>query len=275
MQLIKKYGLPVLLIFFGTITLLSCNENDPVTDKETPPTVPPQSTMRIDFSVFPDTTSPATVQKTQLTRSNWGWAALNVAVWNSLLTLTLAIPVAAFGESFNHQPILQDDGSWLWSYSVSVGGINHTVKLYGKTVNEGVEWRMLLTKEGQYNDFEWVTGLSNLPATSGTWSLNYSPNDPNPFLLIEWNRNPTEATGDIKFSNIIPGGAENGGYIYGEVNNGTPFNAIYHIYNAGEDNLTEIEWHRTNNEGRVKDALHFQDNNWKCWDTNLMDITCP
>lgn len=264
-----------LSITISSIFLFSCDESDPITNDQTPPIVPPKSTMQIDFNIFPDTTSPARIQKPQLTRSNWGWAALNVAIWNSLLTLTLAIPVAAFGESFNHQPVLQDDGSWLWEYTVVVDGINHTVKLYGKSVTEGAEWRMLLTKEGQYSDFEWVTGFSNLPATSGTWTLNYSPNAPNPFLFIEWNRNPAEGTGDIKFTNIVPEVAENGGYIYGEVTNDTPYNAIYHIYNAGEDNLIEIEWHRTNKEGRVKDAIHFQTMEWNCWNTNLMDIDCP
>jgi len=94
-------------------------------------------------------------------------------------------PVAAFVESFNHQPVQQLDGSWLWSYDVTVGRVVHTAKLFGQTVSEGFAWRMSLSKQDFYTDFEWFTGLSNLPATEGTWTLNQDPNNPNPFLSIE------------------------------------------------------------------------------------------
>ena len=75
--------------------------------------------MVMDFSEFPDTSSSALI-KGESTYQNWGWAALNVAVWSSVLKLTLAIPVAAYLESFNHEPVLQADCSWLWSYSVQL-----------------------------------------------------------------------------------------------------------------------------------------------------------
>ena len=80
------------------------------------------------------------------TKKNWAWAATNVQVWNSVLTLTLVVPVAAFAEAFNHQPVLQSDGSWLWQYAISVQEGNFTAKLYGKIVTEGIEWTMLLSK---------------------------------------------------------------------------------------------------------------------------------
>lgn len=267
----------VSFVFIAVLILstFSCTENDPVTDQGTPPTLPPQSTMQINFNDFPDSTTLSSLQKLQLNRSNWTYAALNVAVWNSLLTLTLVVPVAAFGESFNHQPVQQEDGSWLWAYPVSVGDIDYTVKLYGLSNTDGVQWQMFVSKEGQYTDFLWFEGFSILPATEGTWTLNRYPLNPAAFLYIEWHRNPSESTADIKFTNIVSGDPNAGSYIYAETTNDTLFNTKYHIYNSGQGNLIEIEWHRTTKEGRIKDASYFGDDNWYCWDTNLMNITCP
>ena len=268
---------PVLLIFFSAIILLtiSCTENEPVTNQGTPPTLPPQSTMQINFNDFPDTTTSSSLNKIKLTRSNWTYAFLNIAAWNFKLASDLFIPVAAFGESFNHQPVQQEDGSWLWTYPVIVLDITYTVKLYGISSSEGVQWQMFISKEGQYTDFLWFEGFSNLPATEGTWTLNHYPLDPTAFLYIEWHRNPSDSTSDIKFTNVVSGDPNAGSYIYAETTNDTTFNAKYHIYKSAQDNLIEIEWHRSNKEGRVKDASYFADSSWYCWDSNLMNITCP
>ncbi|MBK9359333.1 MAG: hypothetical protein IPN08_18490 [Bacteroidales bacterium] len=53
------------------------------------------------------------------------------------------------------------------------------------------------------------------------------------------------------------------------------YNRFYEIYNHAADNLTDIEWNAESRVGHVKDAIHFGDALWHCWDTNLMDTTCP
>ena len=53
------------------------------------------------------------------------------------------------------------------------------------------------------------------------------------------------------------------------------FNRYYHLYNAENSNLTEIQWSSVNYDGRVKDAAYFGHENWNCWATNLMDVVCP
>ena len=66
------------------------------------------------------------------------------------------------------------------------------------------------------------------------------------------------STGDIKYTNIIPGGAENGGYIYYGTQTGD-MTRFYDIFNKGQDNLTEIEWNHTDYHGHVKDPNKFGD----------------
>ena len=269
----------IIFIALLTLTLLiSCKEDDPTQPTELAPDIPPQSTFIMDFEAFPDTSSPSAFQKVNadtIEFGNWGWAYGNAVVWKAIIDITLAVPRLSFAAAFSQEPVQQEDGSWLWSYNVNVLGVIHTAKLYGTTTAQGVEWKMLLSKDGGYQDFEWYTGFSNLPLTQGSWTLNKDPNDPVPFLQIDWNRNPVDETADIKYTNIIPNDPENGGYIfYGKTTN-VPFNAFYDIFNKGKNNHTNVEWNLESYNGRVSDPMHFGDADWHCWDENLLNIVCP
>lgn len=258
----------VILLVSLTSFIFFCSENT-TEPKEEPPIVPPQSTFVMDFSDFT-----ATLAKVN-TKSNWLFAAGHVAVWNSVLTLTLVVPVAAFVESFNHNPVLQPDGSWLWSYQFRVAGVLHTAKLYGKPQIDGVNWEMYISKQGIYSDFLWYIGESDFAASAGMWELNLNPNDPTPFLRIDWHRNPEAQTADIKYTNIVPEGDENGSYILQEVDETADFTRSYQIYSVSNSNSVEIEWNHSSKVGRVKNQNHFGDEDWHCWDENLNDVECP
>lgn len=257
------------VIIFSLILISSCSDKNSIQSNSSAPAVPPKSSMVMGVDQFPDTSSHSNLQKVEGTYANWGWAALNVAVWNSILAVTLAVPVAAFLESFNHQPVLQPDGSWLWAYDVNVSGTVYHAKLFGQTVQQGISWRMLVSKEGAYTDFEWFTGFSNLPATEGTWQLNRDPGDPNAFLAIEWQRNAQDSTGSIKYTKV-----QTGGFIYYGKTTDPIYDAFYQIFNAEQNNETDIKWNIGNKNGRVNDQLHFGNTDWHCWDENLQDIDC-
>jgi hypothetical protein len=267
--------LPILFVIGIIVLIVSCEDDKTTNPQDQAPIIPPQTSMIIGFDEFPDTASGGAPENPILSKRNWGWAAGNVAVWNSVLTSILAVPVAAFAEAFNHQPVKQSDGSWLWQYSVTVQEAIYTAKLYGKTVPEGVEWKMLLTKEGEYTDFEWFTGFSNLPATEGTWTLNKDPNSPSAFLSIEWKRNTQDETADVKYTLLSPALPQDGSYIFYGKTNEVPFNRFYQIFKAESNNLIDIKWSYESYFGRVKDSIYFEDANWHCWDERLDDIDCP
>ena len=185
------------------------------------------------------------------------------------------IPVAAFVESFNHSPEQQPDYSWVWSYDVPVNNVDYTAELHGRFIDNGVRWEMYLSKEGEYSDFPWYYGESDLPATEGFWILKNNPNDPTDLLRIDWHRDIADGTSDISYTNIVPGGPENGGYIRYEVTTDTLHDRKYEIFNKGKDNTTYIEWDSTTLAGGVKDEQHFGDNDWHCWDDEHRDCDCP
>ena len=272
MQIIRT--LPILFVLGIIVLIVSCEDDKTTNPQDQAPTIPPQTSMIINFDEFPDTSSIGAMDYQVVAKRNWSWAAGHIAVWNSVLTLTLAIPVAAFVEAFNHQPIKQSDGSWLWQYNITVQEALYTAKLNGKTVAEGVEWKMLLTKEGDYTDFEWFTGFSNLPASEGTWMLNKDPNSPSAFLSIEWNRNTQEETADIKYTLLSPALPQDGSYIFYGKTNEVPLNRFYQIFKAESNNVIDIKWSYESYFGQVKDSIYFEGTNWHCWDDRLDDTDC-
>ena len=272
MQFIRT--LPILFVLGIIVLIVSCEDDKTTNPQDQAPTIPPQTSMIINFDEFPDTSSIGGMDYQVVAKRNWSWAAGHIAVWNSVLTLTLAIPVAAFVEAFNHQPIKQSDGSWLWQYNITVQEALYTAKLNGKTVAEGVEWKMLLTKEGDYTDFEWFTGFSNLPASEGTWMLNKDPNSPSAFLSIEWKRNTQEETADVKYTLLSPALPQDGSYIFYGKTNEVPLNRFYQIFKAESNNVIDIKWSYESYFGQVKDSIYFEDTNWHCWDDRLDDTDC-
>jgi hypothetical protein len=271
----------ILALTLAVLMIAGCEDEPTQPEPPEAPEIPPLSTFLMDFDDFSDTDTMFVAPKETRSRTalvsqdNWGWAALNVGVWNLIITMGMVIPVATFAESFNHEPVRQANGSWLWSYDVTVASVEHTAKLYGSIDNDGTDWEMYVSKQGSYEDFLWYSGEADLFLTEGTWTLNKHPEEPIPFIFIEWHRNPQDATSDIKYTNIIPEGAENGGYIFFGTTTDTTHDAFYDIYNKGHDNHTNIEWNRTAKDGQVKDPDHFGDEVWHCWDSDLEDIECP
>ena len=149
----------------------------------------------------------------------------------------------------------------------------HTASLHG-IVTDSVTWEMYITKEGEFEDFLWYFGKCDFLATGGYWILHKNPTNDVPLLQIDWERNYLDSTGSIKYTNVEPGGAENGGYIHYGLTLDEPYNAYYDIYNKGQDNLVEIEWNKLTKDGRVKNQQWFKDTEWHCWRPDLKNIIC-
>jgi hypothetical protein len=262
------------------------------------PTIPPIETFLIPFDAFTGNATSTSIfvnesqmqttllslpNSEQLTlplalssnKSNWNHAALNVGFWSAVVLVGLAVPVGAFQASFRNIPLQQPDGSWIWSYSVLVRGSVHSAELHGQFIPEGVHWDMRISKEDEYQDFLWYYGESNLPATEGFWILKQNPDEPNDLLEIDWSRNISAGTYGISYTNIVPAGPENGGYIDVQYTGDIPYDYIWDIYNKGQDNHTYIEFNGSTGEGRVKDLNRFGDDDWHCWDSDRMNVACP
>ncbi len=246
----------------------SCSDN-PSEPKNQPPAVPPLSTMVMDYDDF----NIISLAKPEA-KANWLWAAGNVAFWNTALTVTMAVPVAAFAASFQYPPILKSDGTWVWAYDFSIGPLQYSAELTAKVGLNGITWNMYVSLNGVFNDFHWFTGRSDLFATAGYWQLNLRPADPVTFLQVDWTRDPETQALDITYTNIVPDGDENGSYIHQALNQPGEFTGMMDIYRVSNENLVEIMWDRETLAGRIKDPKHFSNDDWHCWDGNFNDTEC-
>jgi hypothetical protein len=260
------------ILFAVSIIIFSACKKE---DHGTPPEIPPESSFVMDFSDFEENDGKSYLLLNDY--SNYQRAVAHVFIWNIVITINLAVPVATFVHSFNYTPQYQpDEAAWKWTYDVTIGGGTYTANLYGKILETHVQWDVYISKSGMsgYSDFHWYHGTSNHDNTAGEWTLNHSPAIPNPYIGIVWNRNISDQTFNITYTNIVPGGAENGGYISYGFTNDEHYNAFYEIYNKGQDNLVDINWHRTTRDGRIKDPAFFGDEDFRCWNTILINIDC-
>ncbi|HEY9114468.1 MAG TPA: hypothetical protein VIN10_07180 [Bacteroidales bacterium] len=265
-----KISFFVVLLVSG-ILISGCSKDD--TPNQPAPQLPPESSFVMDFTGFDnpnDTTSSREIASYQ----NWGYSYINVTVWHTLLKIGLAVPVASFLESFKHEAVFHpDQENWTWSYNFVVGGVTHEAELTGFFLNDTINWEMRITKANFYSDFLWYSGKSAFDRSGGYWILNEKPDSPNPILQIDWVYEGN-SIGNIQYTNIKTGDAENGSYInYGTASG--DLDRFYNLYFNSSANLTEIEWNSIDFHGRVKNAQHFGDQNWHCWDNTLQDIDCP
>ena len=270
-QISALSGSLLLLFALTVINFTGCKKDD---DIKPAPDLPPQASMVMDFSDFAE--ADTTFLKSTDTYHNWGWAATNVLVWNTVITVHLAIPVAAFYESFNHEGVYDPNtGEWVWSYNFMAGGVIHSASLHASLSGDDINWKMYISKDNAYSNFLWYYGTTNLSNTKAVWHMSENPQHPNELILIEYEKNTQTTLEQIKYTNIKTSSPGYGGYIeYGQRGD-QDFDAFYKIYVIEQDHLTNIEWSRSMKDGRVRDEIHFGDFDWRCWDTDLQDITCP
>lgn len=176
-------------------------------------------------------------------------------------------------ETGKQAPIITGASLRTWSYNVTSNNIVYEAELTGTLQADSVMWEMHVTRDNLFNDFLWFYGKSAIDQSGGYWILKENPITPGNLLKIDWNRY-SSISADIRYTNIVQGGADNGSYIFYGITTGE-FNRFYKIFNHNLNNLTDIEWNAENRIGHVNDPLHFGNNLWHCWDTNLMDTVCP
>jgi hypothetical protein len=268
-----KRTLAGLILLSVTFAPLACREAGG--PDGAPPSIPPAETFVMDFSDFQNSPSPVGAQPASpaaMAGENWAYSAVTVGVWHTILVLTLAPPVAAFLAAVNQTPV-GENGAWVWRYNFTALNVQYSARLEARPATGGIDWDMYISKSGEFTDFLWYEGFSRLDGTSGSWALKLRPAEPVRFVDIVWNRNPGAGTGDIRYTNMIPGAPENGSYILHGRTGGT-YDAFAELGSASTANVTRIEWNRTSKIGRVRDAAHFGDDNWRCWDGSLNNVAC-
>jgi hypothetical protein len=236
----------------------SCKKDNPAA-----PALPPSSSMSMDNSFDGSSNK---------TESGWnfGVASLAVGVYNTVLAVNLAVPVAAFKEALKHEAVYDvNKKEWVWSYNVVVG-VTYTVKLHASESGDNINWTMVISQQNGFQDFTWYTGVSKKDGTSGSWSLNKDVYTPVSYVDIEWSKDAAAGTAQTKFSYVEPSQSGTGNYILWRKTADVEFNAHYDIYDKSKTELTQIMWNSTDRHGKYI----LPDTTSHCWDTAQQDVNC-
>ncbi len=275
----KKIITPLLLMIFLSSFLTSCKK-----DKDNPPALPPEESMTIDFRNFESGNKSAVAYSSKgVENSNWEFAALVAGYFRTMVAGTLAVPVYSFKLASGGAPVLIEDKTWQWSYSVSLAGKTYKARLTGQIRSTDVQWKMYITGEGigGFPEFLWFEGTSESDGSGGQWILNHSPRFNEPALQIDWTLSGN-TTDVIKYTWIRslgddrdPDPFKTSNIEYGKLT-GT-FDSYYSIYffNGLAFSEMDVEWHSSTHNGRVRSISNFGDTNWRCWNGNLVNVICP
>lgn len=259
-------------------SLQSCTEeasDNP--DNLKAPTLPPTSLFTIPTQSF-GVKDDKEASVTRNDKSNWIHAGVNVLVWNSVVFVNTAIPIAAFGRAFDYEAEYIGDLTWEWKYEYQAppanGAKKYDVSLTGEYIsnNEEVAWTMTVNEQGSSNKIVWYEGTVATNHTASTFIVNKDPEDPKPYMRISSTKNFDTNEVVIRFSNILAGDPGNGDYIEWRANSGAEYDRAYDVFT--NDNLLEIEANEIMKDGRVKDPKHFGDSEWHCWDVDQFNIDC-
>jgi hypothetical protein len=249
----------ILLSFFVT----SCKKDK--SDISTP-IAPSEESFVLNFSDFSNGKS----SKTFVNKAN---AVIYVGVWNTLLAVNLATPIAAFKGTIKETVKLVEPNHWMWEYQTSLFGITFNSQLHAYYSDGKINWEMHISQDGAYQDFVWFTGTSNVEQTNGSWTIYKSPADSQAYMTINWEKNSDNTVAFIKYENVLVNDANNGAYIEYGVNTNTDFNRYYNIVGTEASNYANIEWNSTSKNGRIKAPNSFRDDVWHYWDANGADAT--
>lgn len=270
----KEFRFILLILTLGILSS-GCVKEDAVPD------LPPSGSMIMEIdNIWKDSPSPGTYPSGS-PQANFVFAATNVYVWNAVLTIQMAVPVAAFLESFNHTPEWdKSTSSWVWSYTVDLPNTSYTAELFGESKTDEIHWSMYISKTDGFTDFLWFTGISAMDNKSGSWIINMDPDDnlkdPEiglPFISIQWSKTGDDIA-EISYTNIEEESVNNGSYIKYGLTGDSDLNAFYDIYRIWENNTVNIKWNTSTHFGRVLSMAHFQDPYWHCWTETFANIVC-
>ena len=262
-------NLSLALIFLLGLSLMQSCKKDENPDPPAPE-LPAVESLIMPFTGFENA-------DTGRSFNNWFYAASNVVIWNVVLTVNLAIPTASFYESFKHPAEFQGNSTWLWAYEFTANGSTYEAELYGQLQGTTeVKWDMYIAKRGGFSQVHWYSGVTANDRSYASWTLNHKPHNPESFIGVEYQRDNSSNLESIRYTNIIPGVPETGDYIEYRTDDGStsPYNRAYDVFDISEDNMLQINWNSTTNEGRVKNPNHFNDEKWHCWNTELKDTQC-
>lgn len=253
----------------SVIIFSSCKKDE---DDPASPDIPPSETMVMNFESF-NSESDSTSEKgakVAADKSNHAAAAITVGFWSGAVALQTFFPVLAFQESFNHDAVYNSDTKeWVRTYNFGAFDA-HKAALHASLDGSDVVWKMYIDLNNK-PEVLWFEGVSSITGTTGTWRLYKDADNPVPYLDIVWTKNADGA--DLKYTYLIED-ANEGSTISYALDVTADLDASFEIFGAEKDETVNVDWSRTDKNGRIKAPAYFSDEAYHCWDSAFINADC-
>ncbi|MCV9386218.1 hypothetical protein [Reichenbachiella ulvae] len=259
-------------VLIPLVMLSACSEEGDGDLQGAEPVLPPTSSMAPEFGSF---SSSSESGRQAAVISNWGYAAVNVAVYSSILYQHLVVPVTAFKATVGTQAQFDvESGLWIWERSFNVPNKGeYQVKLTASVDGTDVSWIGYISLGSTIEEFVWFDGASQLDGSAGSWTLYESPENPSAWLSSEWSRIDDSEQANVTFT-VEKEGDNLGSSVSYSVDLNADLDRSVMITDVSASNEIYVDWNHEAGYGQVKSHAYFQDELYHCWDAQLMDATC-
>lgn len=270
-MLVKVKNLLIFALISGLIFsgFPGCGTDSDEGEDKTAPPLPPDASMSMDLSAFG---GGKMAPGQQPPGKNFKNAALRVLLLDVAIVIVLSPAVTVFKAAKSVEPVKQDDGSWLWSYTMTILGQKYTANLTSQLEPSKVLWSMRVTNplfKVPLDNFEWYTGETALDNSSGNWRFfDYNtPDMANEIGTIEWSVQVL-AESKIVFSSKNPQSQNYGDIVTYSVE-GT--NALITFFDASENITAEVTWDLVTIAGSIK-VPNYNNGERAYWNENKQDV---
>ncbi len=252
------------------------------------PVLPPDESMTVDLSVFNDgevmipeipvpdgEAQPGPGGTPPAAGRNFTNAAARVVTINTAIVSALVPPAGLFSLAKETEPVEQDDGSWLWSYSLTYDIFAIDARLIGVPDGIRTHWSMRISSENPIlpvEDFEWYTGTSTETNTSGSWQFfdMFTPGEINPTVRLDWSVEALKMNAELTIENIDTRSDYLGDVL---LYSATPNTASMSFEDVSEDETWDIGWDIGTGAGSIT-VPKYNSGEKACWDAQKQDVQC-
>lgn len=234
------------------LTFVSCKRAELI-----PPAALPVSTLNENISYLEPVT---------YTDENKIYAAEILKNWNNYINDSVSYITDYYQKISIIEAVRQIDNTWLWETDIEKDTTTINVKLFSIIKTDSIDWKLYLSVEGQYSNIQVLKGISDNNYSLGEWAV-YKFNtkkELEKILTINWSNSGVQ--NKIKFTNSVAGSVKNGNFIIINDSIEGIYNKYIDIYEKAKDKHSYIQLNTDTKKGRIKDILHFGDEQWYYWE---------
>lgn len=267
--------LAIILVASMALAGTSCKkkkDDPPIPD--TPPTLPPIESLKMDFSDFNSLPSKGTAKIIEDTYVNYTAAFNNVAFWRTLLEDDLlAIPVAGLANALTKTGQEVSSGTFEWSLSFSALGTSYVGDLVAvKGTTSYTVQLNVAPSSSPASTFKYFDGTISNDLSSADWNIFMNSSGSVKVLDGLYSYNAISEFESLNFTYVEPSQTETNSSIEYNYVSTADYNAAFYMSMSTGD--VDVEWDMSSKAGRVMSSAAFTDSDWHCWNDILADIVC-